>query len=133
MLTLNRRYPVYVLVESIDALPGMDKILDIVPVNDFDAVLGQIQHTPASARDAAEETAVRLEEMLRAASVDRRRPEGDMFEALRSLRALGDRLHLTMEQIFREVAHQTPSSISHGPALINYMPILMMSFPCCRS
>ncbi|MBR4747408.1 MAG: hypothetical protein IK061_08460, partial [Desulfovibrio sp.] len=107
MLTLNRRYPVYVLVEGIDALPGMDKILDVVPADDFDAVLGQMQHTPASARAAAEEAAARLEDMVRAASVDGRQPEGDMLEALRCLRALGDRLHLTMEHFSREVAHQT--------------------------
>lgn len=107
MLTLNRRYPIYVLVEGIDALPGMDKILNIVPANDFDAVLGHMQHDQASARDAAEEAAARMEDIVRAASVDGRQPEGDMLEALRSLRALGGRLHLAMEQISREVVHQT--------------------------
>ncbi|MBO4300361.1 MAG: hypothetical protein J5861_02035 [Desulfovibrio sp.] len=107
MLTMNRSYPVYVLVEGIEALPGMDRILDIVPAGDFNSVLGQAQHASASARAAAEEAAARLEDMVRAASVDGRQPEGDMLEALRSLRALGDRLHLALEQISREVAHQT--------------------------
>ena len=106
MLTLNRRYPVHVLVEGLEALPGMGEIINIVPADDFDTVLGQVPHAPTDARAAAEAAATRLEDMLRAASVEEHQPEGDMLEALRSLRILGDRLHLALQQISCEVAHQ---------------------------
>ncbi|MBE6442273.1 MAG: hypothetical protein E7022_08115 [Desulfovibrio desulfuricans] len=112
MLTLNRRYPVHVLVEELEALPGMDTILDVVPADNFDAVLGRAGQAPTDARAAAEAAAARLEEILRAESVAGRQPEGDMLEALRSLRALGDRLHLALEQISREVAHQAQPQLA---------------------
>ena len=107
MLTLNRKYPVYILVEGLETLPGMDSILDVVPADDFDAVLGQAQTAQADARGAVEAAAKRLEDIVRDASVRERRPKGDMLEALCSLRAFGDTLKVLVEQVTRVVAHQS--------------------------
>ncbi|MBO4336433.1 MAG: hypothetical protein J5846_11495, partial [Desulfovibrio sp.] len=109
MLTMNRHYPVYVLIEGLEALPGMDDIFEIVPVEDFDAVLGESEDC-VSARSAARSAAGRLEEMLRKASVDERQPAGDMLAAIASLKALGDKLDTSLGQFAREVAHQISTS-----------------------
>ena len=106
MLAMNRRYPVYVLLQGIESLPGMDKILDIVPASEFNTALGEAHHAPASMSTAAETAALRLEDMIRDAAAGEHQPEGDMLEALRSLRTLGGKLHLVTEQLSREVAHQ---------------------------
>ncbi len=106
MLTLNRRYPVYVLIQGIESLPGMDRILDIVPAGEFNTVLGEMHCAPASMSTAAEAAALRLEDMIRDAAAGEHQPEGDMLEALRSLRALGGKLQLVTGQLSREVAHQ---------------------------
>ncbi|MBR5733914.1 MAG: hypothetical protein IKX79_00025, partial [Desulfovibrionaceae bacterium] len=106
MLTLNRRYPVYVLVQELESLPGMDRILEIVPANEFNTVLGDLRPGADNARAAAEAAALRLEDMVREAAAGEHQPEGDMLEALLSLRALGDKLQLFMEQLSREAAHQ---------------------------
>ncbi len=106
MLTMDRRFPVHVLVQGIESLPGMDRILDIVPANEFNAVLGEAGHGPVNARAAAYAAAMHLEDMIRDAAAGGHQPAGDMLEALRSLRALGDDLQMVMEQLSREIAHQ---------------------------
>ena len=108
MLTLNRRYPVYVLVQGLESMPGMDDILDVVEPSALDMPLGLLlaNDMEEAGRRAAASAAQSLEEAVRSAAAEGRLPHGDMLKGIRELRFFGDKLELAIENLTREVAHQ---------------------------
>ncbi|MBR4741718.1 MAG: hypothetical protein IK079_02305, partial [Desulfovibrio sp.] len=112
ILSLNHNYSIYVLVEGLESLPGMNDILSMVPAEDFDSILGQTDGISPDARTAAKLAVQRLENLLANASAEGHTPHGDMLEALRSLHDLGEKLHSVLEQVSRDIVHQINSSFA---------------------
>ena len=109
MLSLNRRYPVYVLVQGLESLPGMRDVLDVVSPSSLDMPLGLLSAGSARAGyRAADAAAADLEKAVRTAAAGGRLPHGDMLQAIRDLRLFGSRLDTVLEHLTREVAHQVP-------------------------
>ena len=110
MLTLNRSFPLYVLVQGLDSLPGMNEILAVLNPKELDTALGLFSPdglADTAGRAPALLAADKLEELLRIAAADGQIPRGDMLHALESLRGFGESLGLLLECLGRELTHQT--------------------------
>ncbi|MBQ7738956.1 MAG: hypothetical protein IJT59_04825 [Desulfovibrionaceae bacterium] len=107
MLTMNRSYPVFMLAEGLEGIVGMEDVLKSVPPEDFNVVLGEIKNSGVDARSASRAAKARLEEMLRATAVNHASPKGNSLKALEALKGIGEKLHQTVEILFREIAHTT--------------------------
>ncbi|MDO5483675.1 MAG: type VI secretion protein IcmF/TssM N-terminal domain-containing protein [Desulfovibrionaceae bacterium] len=108
MLALGRHYPVFVLVEGLESLPGMEDVLQTVDPSDQDMPLGLMlgEEVEGAGRLAADAAARFLEQAVRAAAASGNDPHGDMLKALREIRLFGDRLELVLENLYRDTSHQ---------------------------
>ena len=108
MLSLNRRYPVYVFVQGLESLPGMNEVMSVMPSAMLDQPLGLLlaEEKGGAGRLCADSAARTLENAVRTAAAGGELPHGDMLKALRDLRLFGERLEIVLEGLTREVAHQ---------------------------
>lgn len=114
MLSLNRRYPVHVLIQDMESLPGMNDVTAVVPSAKFDQPLGLVLKEDAgrSGQRAADAAADALEDAVRTAAAGGDLPHGDMLKAIRELRLFGEKLDIVLEGLTREVAHQVSPLLS---------------------
>lgn len=108
MLTLSRRFPVYVLVQDMERLPGMAELGRRLPINSTDAPLGCLLDRPEAApgAHAAAHAVAALKDAICVAAEADVPPHGDELLALEQLAALGDRLDVLLEQAFKDLPHQ---------------------------
>lgn len=110
MLTLSRRYPVYVCVQDMECLPGMGDLSARLPVQITDCPLGSLLNeslTPAQAGTQAIAAACFwLRTAIDDAAAKDIRPQGDELLALEELGALTAPMHTVLEQAFRTMPHQ---------------------------
>lgn len=109
MLTLSRRFPVYVCVQDMESLPGMRELGARLPVAVTDAPLGCLIEAELSSFQAvtraAEEAVTRLREAIRDTAADVP-PHGDELLALEAPVRVGEALQVLLEPAFRLVPHQ---------------------------
>ena len=109
MLTLNRSFPVYVLVQGLDSLPGMDGVTAVLDPTERDAALGLYSPDGLAGTEghlATLAAADRLEEQIRTAAAEGKLPRGDMLQTLDRLKGFGEHLQLLLEYLGRELTHQ---------------------------
>lgn len=107
MLTMNRTFPVYVLAEGLESIAGMPDILEAVPIKDNAAIL-----FGSNAHEAAHNAKVHLEAIIRDHAVACASPKGDMLKAVAAIGDMGDKLHRSVEPIFREIVHTAKPALA---------------------
>ncbi len=114
MMTGNADYPVYILAEDLESLPGMAAVLSQVIAETSEGLLGGWCASPEDGLGvwAAEHAAEKLEESLLDAAADGLLPRGDQLTALNSLRAIGPKLEIVTESLSRELSHQVSPKIA---------------------
>ncbi len=102
MLAANAVYPVYILVEGIESILGMEALLTQFAGGAEGLPLGGWDGGFAAAWLAAE----RLEDFILDGAVGGTPPHGDMLAALSRLKGLAPKLGTLSENISRDLAHQ---------------------------
>ncbi|OUO93840.1 type VI secretion protein IcmF/TssM N-terminal domain-containing protein [Cloacibacillus sp. An23] len=111
MMTANALYPVYILVEEIESLPGMGALLSRCLPDGPEGALGGWSACAPGGR-AAEAAAGKLETFLLDGAARGAAPHGDMLTALRRLRGLAPKLDILTENLSRELSHQVNPEIA---------------------
>lgn len=110
MLTLSRRFPVYICVQDLECLSGMAELSGRLPVSVTDVPLGALLPEGISpGQGAAQATAaarLRLRTAMEDAAAEDIRPQGDELLALEELNVFTDPLKILLEQAFRSMPHQ---------------------------
>lgn len=112
MLTANALYPVYLLVEEIESLPGMGALLAQYLPEGSEGALGGWDGGPAIGAWAAANAAEKLEELVLDGAAEGTPPHGDVLSALNRLKALAPKLDIITENLSRELAHQVNPEIA---------------------
>ena len=113
MLTANALYPVYVLVEEIEDMPGMRQLLmQYMPDDGSEGALGGWSGGPPIGALVAANAADRLEELVLDGAAEGTPPHGDVLSALNGIRALAPKLDIITENLSRELAHQVNPEIA---------------------
>lgn len=112
LLCRRRSCPVFVLVRDLDALPGMDALIRLLP----DGMPGQapgllLERPEEELPRAAGRAADMLEAGLYKQARDGVAPQGDALYALHALRELGPRLSRLLAPLCAPVAHQAFSPL----------------------
>ena len=112
LLCRRRSCPVFVLVRDLDALPGMDALVRLLPDGVPEQPLGLVLEQPEEELPRAAERAARLlEGGLQRQARDGMAPQGDALYALHGLRELGPRLSRLLAPLCAPVAHQAFSPL----------------------
>ncbi len=108
MLALGRRFPVYVLVQDLETLPGMAELGERLPGSVTERPLGCLMEEAEAdyGRYALERAVKSLTGAIRTAAVDGIPPHGDELAALEELPRIGECLEDVLEQVFTPVPHQ---------------------------
>ncbi|MCC8058677.1 type VI secretion protein IcmF/TssM N-terminal domain-containing protein [Cloacibacillus sp.] len=109
MLTANAMYPVYILIEEIESLPGMSALLTQYLPETEGLLGGWAESWPG--KWAAESAAARLEELILDGAAEGTPPHGDMLAALGRLKAAAPKLDILADAISRELSHQVNPEI----------------------
>lgn len=112
MLTANALYPVYILVEEIENMPGIGALLTQYLPDGSEGALGGWDGGPSIGALAAANAADRLEEFVLDGAAEGTPPHGDVLSALNGIRALAPKLDIITENLSRELAHQVNPEIA---------------------
>ena len=112
MLTANALYPVYLLIDEIESLPGMGALLAQYLPEGSEGALGGWDGGPAIGAWAAANAAEKLEELVLDGAAEGTPPHGDVLSALNRLKALAPKLDIITENLSRELAHQVNPEIA---------------------
>lgn len=111
-LTADALYPVYILVDGLENLPGMGALLAQFPSESVEGPLGGWSDGQDVGAAATMDAVERLEGLVLDEAANGAPPYGDALKSLNRLKALASKLGALTECLSRELSHQVNPQIA---------------------
>lgn len=112
MLTANALFPLYILVDSIETLPGMSALIARYLPHEREGVLGGWTDDPAIGAAASEAAAEKLESLVLSGAAEGSFPHGETLSAILAIKSLAPKLDVLADFLSRKLAHQVNPQIA---------------------